>query len=77
MTTPANPPPSKPPAKPYARLHHLIWTLIYGGLLGVMIGLSARRTDDVLGGWLLSAGGAAVALGLVLIWVRSRLPHKG
>ncbi len=74
---PTSPSPAKPPAKPYAWLHNLIWTLIYGGLLGVLIGLSTRRNDGVLGAWLLSAGGVSVATGLVLIWVRSRLPNKG
>jgi hypothetical protein len=67
---------TKPP-KPYARLHNLIWTLVYSGLLSVLIGLSARRTDGELGCWLISGGGVLVVAGVVLIWVRSRLPAKG
>jgi hypothetical protein len=67
--------PPKPP-KPYARLHNLIWTLIYSGLLSGAIGLSTRRTDAELGCWLLSGGAVLVAAGVVLVWVRSRLPAK-
>ena len=73
MATPPNPP--KPP-KPYARLHNLIWTLIYSGLLSVAIGLATRRTDAELGCWLMSGGAVLVAAGVVLVWVRSRLPAK-
>lgn len=68
--------PPKPP-KPYARLHNLIWTLIYSGLLGGMVGLSTCRTDAELGCWLLSGGAVLVAAGVLLLWVRSRLPAKG
>jgi len=60
-------------AKALSRLHRLIWTLIYGGLLTLVLGLSTWRTDEATG-WVLIAGGCAVAaLGFVLIWVRSRL----
>jgi hypothetical protein len=55
-----------------ARLEVLIWVLIYGGLLAVCLGLFVQRGNDLLG-WSIVVGGAAVsALGVVLIWVRSK-----
>jgi hypothetical protein len=55
------------------RVQQLVWVLIYGGLLALVLGLSVQRTDDALG-WSLVAGGALVALvGVVLIFVRSRM----
>lgn len=58
-------------------LGKLIWTLIYGGLLSVGLGLSVQRTDGALG-WGIVTGGAAVAMvGVVLIYVRSRMKDEG
>jgi hypothetical protein len=55
------------------RVQQLVWVLIYGGLLTVVLGLSVQRTDDAFG-WSLVIGGALVALvGVVLIFVRSRM----
>lgn len=55
------------------RVQQLVWVLIYGGLMTLVLGLSVQRTDDTLG-WSLVTGGALVALmGVVLIFVRSRM----
>ena len=55
------------------RLQQLIWVLIYGGLIALILGTFAARADGGLG-WSLAVGGAvAVAAGIVLVWVRSRL----
>ncbi len=55
------------------RVQQLVWVLIYGGLMTLVLGLSVRRTDDVLG-WSLVIGGGLVALvGVVLIFVRARM----
>ena len=60
-------------SKLITRLHQLIWVLIYGGLLTLVLGLSIQRTDDAIG-WSMVLGGALVTvLGVVLIYVRSRL----
>lgn len=58
-------------------LGKLIWTLIYGGLLGAGLGLSVQRTDDALGWSILTGGAAAAAVGVVLIYVRSRMKDEG
>ncbi len=56
-----------------ARLHTWTWALIYVGMVVAGLGWSVRRHDDALGWTLLVLGGGGVAVGIVLIWVRSRL----
>jgi formate hydrogenlyase subunit 3/multisubunit Na+/H+ antiporter MnhD subunit len=56
-----------------AALEALVWVLIYGGLLTLVLGLSVRRLDEDIG-WALVMGGALVAaVGVVLIYVRSKI----
>ncbi len=49
-----------------------VWILIYGGLLLLSLGLFVLRGDAVFGHTLIGAGAAGVALGALLIWIRSR-----
>jgi hypothetical protein len=74
--TPDNTPnPVKPP-KPHARLEKWIWILIYGGLFLVILGISTGRTDAALGWSMAVPGGLMTAVGIVLIYVRSRFNDK-
>jgi lysozyme family protein len=51
----------------------LVWVLIYGGLLGLGLGLAVQRYHAPLG-WGIAVTGAVVAtVGVVLIYVRSRM----
>lgn len=60
-------------AKPHATLEKWIWILIYGGLFLVILGIATGRTEEGLG-WTMAVPGAIIALvGVVLIYVRSRL----
>lgn len=59
-----------------ARLQALIWVLIYGGLLTLVLGLSVQRMDDAIGWSLVVGGGLAAAVGVVLIYVRSKMTLK-
>ena len=60
-------------AKPHATLEKWIWILIYGGLFLVILGIATGRTEEALG-WTMAVPGAIIALvGVVLIYVRSRL----
>ncbi len=52
----------------------LVWIAIFGGLIVGGFGLSLRNTADALGWTLTAIGGAAIALGVVLIGLRSRMP---
>ena len=56
-----------------AWLQGLIWVLIYGGLLTLVLGLSVAPIDDDTGWSLIVGGGVGVAVGVVLIFVRSRM----
>lgn len=56
-----------------AALEALVWVLIYSGLLTLVLGLSVQRLDEDTG-WALVTGGALVAaVGVVLIYVRSKI----
>jgi hypothetical protein len=54
-------------------LEKLIWILIFGGLFALSLGLFVERQDMALGWGLVIAGGMASAVGVVLVWVRSRM----
>ena len=56
-----------------ARMQKLIWVYIYGGLLSIVIATFVRPTDEATAWWMTAIGGAVVVLGVVLIYVRSRL----
>ncbi|MGJ7487962.1 hypothetical protein ACSFA2_22055 [Variovorax sp. LT2P21] len=64
---------STEPNKPHARLEKWIWILIYGGLFAFALGFATARIDAVLGWSIATPGAIAVAVGVVLIYVRSRL----
>lgn len=53
-------------------LERLVWILVYSGLLLASLGVFLMRSDTVLGWVFVIAGLLDVAVGAVLIWVRSR-----
>jgi hypothetical protein len=55
-------------------IEKLVWVLIYGGLLFGGLGLFVDREGSVLGIGMLVIGALAVLAGIVLVWVRSRMP---
>ncbi|MCY7318658.1 MAG: hypothetical protein LH617_08000 [Ramlibacter sp.] len=62
-----------PMTRTKARLDRLIWILIYGGLFAVVLGYASRESAATTGWTLMVVGGSLSAVGVVLIWVRSRL----
>jgi hypothetical protein len=66
-----------PIAQRAARIEVITWALIFGGLAGAGLGLFVDRQPDgsMLGGALMVGGLVAVAVGIVLIVVRSRMPE--
>ena len=58
------------------RLERLIWTLIYGGLLAVVLGVFMLRSGESSGSVLATVGGIVAAIGVLLIYVRSRLREE-
>lgn len=62
-------------AKPHAALEKWIWILIYGGLFMIIIGIATGREVAALGWSLAVPGGVLTAVGVVLIYVRSRFKN--
>lgn len=51
----------------------ITWLLILGGMLALALGLVISRSDVGLG-WIISVlSGLAILVGIVLVWVRSRM----
>ena len=58
-----------------ARIQKWIWILIYLGMILLALGLAVQRSDTALGWGIAAPGIAAIAAGIVLIWVRSRMKN--
>ena len=56
-----------------AALDVWIWALIYGGLIVFCLGLFLRADVATLGWSAVIGGGLAAAVGVLLVWVRSRM----
>ena len=57
------------------QLEALTWVLIYSGLGVACLGLFVQRGSEVMLGWvMIVAGFADAALGVALLWLRSRRP---
>ena len=54
-------------------IQRLVWIYIYGGLLAMIVGIFVAREDIELARTMQGAGLFFVILGVVLIYVRSRL----
>ncbi len=54
-------------------IQRLVWIYIYGGLLAVVMGIFVARVDIALARTMQGVGLFFVILGIVLIYVRSRL----
>ena len=51
------------------------WILIYVGMVLLALGLSAQRGDNVLGWGIAGLGIAMMLIGVVLVWIRSRMKN--
>ena len=58
------------------RIQLLIWVYIYGGLLAIVLATFVGRNDESVAWWMTVGGGVFVALGVLLIYVRSRLKES-
>jgi hypothetical protein len=63
-------------ARTVAWVERLAWICIYGGLFAVVLGIVIRASAPATGWSLLITGTVAVAAGVVLILVRSRLSQS-
>jgi len=56
-----------------ARIERWTWILIYVGMVGLGFGLALQRSDASLGWGMVIVGSALIGIGIVLIWIRSRI----
>ncbi len=56
------------------RLDKVTWTLVFGGLLILGPGFALQRAGESWGWIVVVVGALAAAVGIVLVWVRSRMP---
>ena len=58
------------------RLERLIWALIYGGLLTLVLGMFLEKDPAQDGSLFFVIGGVAVVVGIIMIYVRSRMSDQ-
>jgi len=58
------------------RMQRIIWMLIYLGLLTMVLGYFSGMQDEATGTVLYGVGGLAVAVGVLMIYIRSRLREE-
>jgi len=59
-----------------AWVDRLVWPLIYVGLFTLVLGLAAMKYHAAAAWSLVVVGSLLAVAGVVLIWVRSRLPPE-
>ena len=57
------------------RIQKWSWILIYVGIVLLALGLSVQLRDAALGWGIAAPGIALIVVGIVLIWVRSRMKN--
>jgi hypothetical protein len=55
------------------KLDTWVWVLIYGGMLGLSLGWFTLSGSPALGWAMITAGGVAAAVGVLLVFMRSRM----
>jgi hypothetical protein len=58
------------------RIERTIWALIYGGLLAIVLGMFVDQGQGDGADMLYLGGGVAVAIGIAMIYMRSRMREE-
>ena len=58
------------------RIEKWCWILIFVGMILLALGLSVLRSDVALGWGIAAPGILMIVVGIVLIWVRSRIKNS-
>ena len=54
----------------------LVWVYVYVGMVLLGLGLAVQRTDTTIGWTLVVIGSISIFIGIVLVWVRSRMKRE-
>jgi len=57
-------------------MERIIWTLIYAGLLSIVLGYFVGQQEGQDASVFYNLGGLAVAVGVVMVFIRSRLREE-
>lgn len=68
--------PGGEPDKFLSRLGSVTWILIYGGLLTLLLGFWVESGNDGIRGLLMASGALAAVVGVVLIYIRSKMNSR-
>jgi len=58
------------------RMERIIWALIYAGLLSIVLGYFMGKQEGQDASMFYNLGGVAVAVGVVMVFIRSRLREE-
>ena len=59
-----------------SKLYILTWPLIFGGALVLMLGVSTLSADESIGWTIVITGATLLAVGVLAIYLRSRIPDS-
>ena len=54
----------------------LVWVYVYAGMILLGLGLAVQRSDTAIGWTIAVIGSASIFIGIVLVWVRSRMKRE-
>jgi formate hydrogenlyase subunit 3/multisubunit Na+/H+ antiporter MnhD subunit len=54
----------------------LVWIYVYAGMILLGLGLAVQRSDPAVGWTIAAIGSVSIVIGIVLVWVRSRMKRE-
>lgn len=54
----------------------LVWIYVYAGMVLLGLGLAVQRSDAGIGWAIAAIGSMSIVIGIVLVWVRSRMKRE-
>jgi formate hydrogenlyase subunit 3/multisubunit Na+/H+ antiporter MnhD subunit len=54
----------------------LVWVYVYAGMILLGLGLAVQRSDATIGWTIAVIGSVSIFIGIVLVWVRSRMKRE-
>ena len=63
-------------SKHAALVEKLVWVYVYAGMILLGLGLAVQRSDAAIGWTIAAVGSVSIAIGIVLVYVRSRMTRE-